>query len=184
YSESLFTEYYFGKAAGAQYVIGCRALIRNDRPIIGTYNVNRSGSSDMYYKGGNMLHTIRQLVGNDEKWRQLLRGMNKTFYHQTVTAAQIENYMIKESGINLKPVFDQYLRTTKIPVLEYRTTATGIQYRWTNTVPNFAMPVRICVNENGPYQTLKPTAQWQQLALPNVKTLTVDANYYVLCKPL
>ena len=184
YSESLFTEYYFGKPAGAQYVIGCRALIRNDRPIIGTYNVNRSGSGDMYYKGGNMLHMIRQLVGDDDKWRQLLRGMNKTFYHQTVTAAQIENFMSQQSGLNLKPIFDQYLRTTKIPVLEYRLTATGFQYRWANTVPGFAMPVRICANENGPNQLIKPTAQWQTATMSNVKSITVDTNYYVLCKQL
>ena len=77
YSECLFTEYYYGKEAGAQYVIGCRANIRNDIPIIGIYNVNHEGSGDMYYKGGNMLHTIRQLVGNDAKWRQVLRGLEQ-----------------------------------------------------------------------------------------------------------
>ncbi|RYF57205.1 MAG: M1 family peptidase, partial [Cytophagaceae bacterium] len=119
YSECLFTEYYYGKEAGAQYVIGCRANIRNDKPIIGIYNVNHEGSGDMYYKGGNMLHTIRQLVGNDATWRQVLRGLNKTFYHQTVTTNQIEQYMSQQTSLVLKPVFDQYLRNTKIPVLEY-----------------------------------------------------------------
>jgi aminopeptidase N len=182
YSENLFTEYYYGKDAGAQYVIGCRANIRNDRPIIGIYNVNHSGSSDMYYKGGNMLHTIRQLVGNDSVWRQVLRGMNKTFYHQTVTTNQIEQYMIQQTGLALQPVFDQYLRTTRIPVLEYRPVAGGFQYRWTNTVPGFAMPVRVCAGESGPYFDLKPTAQWKTLSAKNEAVLTVDANYYVLSK--
>ncbi len=182
YSECLFTEYYYGKEAGAQYVIGCRANIRNDRPIIGTYNVNREGSGDMYYKGGNMLHTIRQLVGNDVKWRQLLRGMNKTFYHQTVTANQIEQYMTEQSGLNLKPVFDQYLRDVRIPTLEYRPVSTGIQYRWTNCVAGFAMPVRVCLGESGPYHDLKPTSQWKTLPAKNETTLTIDANYYALSK--
>ena len=112
YSENLFTEYYHGKDAGATYVIGTRRNIRNDKPIIGVYNVNHSGSGDMYYKGGNMLHTIRQLVNNDEKWRGILRGMNKTFYHQTVEGKQIEAFMSQQSGMNLQPVFDQYLRDT------------------------------------------------------------------------
>ncbi len=182
YSECLFTEYYYGKDAGAQYVIGCRANIRNDSPIIGVYNVNHSGSGDMYYKGGNMLHTIRQLVGNDTKWRQLLRGMNKTFYHQTVTAEQIEQYMIRETSLNLKPVFDQYLRTIQIPTLEYRPVAGGFQYRWTDCVAGFAMPVRICFGESGPYQSIQPTMQWKTLTTSNRAPLTVDANYYVLCK--
>lgn len=184
YSECLFTEYYYGKDAGAQYVIGCRALIRNDQPIIGIYNVNHSGSGDMYYKGGNLLHTIRQLVNDDDKWRQLLRGMNKTFYHQTVTAQQIEQYMIQQTGLALKPVFDQYLRNTRLPVLEYRPVAGGFQYRWANTVAGFAMPVKVCLGESGPYRELQPTMQWKTLPAAGGTSLTVDANYYVLCKRL
>ena len=182
YSECLFTEYYYGKTAGAQYVIGCRANIRNDIPIIGTYNVNQSGSGDMYYKGGNMLHMIRQLVGDDEKWRGILRGLNETFYHQTVTTAQIENYMSKQSGRNLKPVFDQYLRDIRIPVLEYRPVAGGVQYRWANCVAGFDMPVLVCLNESGPNVSLKPTAQWKTLPTKTITALTPDANYYVLGK--
>ena len=182
YSECLFTEYYYGKDAGAQYVIGCRALIRNDKPIIGIYNVNHEGSGDMYYKGGNMLHTIRQLVNNDVKWRQLLRGMNKTFYHQTVTAQQIEQYMTQQTGLNLKPVFDQNLRNTKIPVLEYRSVASGFQYRWTNCIAGFDMAVRVCLGESGPDRELQPTTQWKTMPVNGATTMTVDANYYVLCK--
>jgi aminopeptidase N len=182
YSENLFTEYYYGKDAGAQYVIGCRSNIRNDKPIIGIYNVNHSGSGDMYYKGGNMLHTIRQLVNDDEKWRQLLRGLNKTFYHQTVTTQQIEDYMSQQTGLNLKPIFDQYLRDTRIPVLEYRPAAGGLQYRWTNCVAGFDMPVRVCLDESGPYKQLTPTAQWKTLPVKGAVTLVPDANYYVLSK--
>jgi aminopeptidase N len=184
YSENLFTEYYYGKDAGAQYVIGCRANIRNDSPIIGIYNVNHEGSGDMYYKGGNMLHTIRQLVGNDSTWRQVLRGLNKTFYHQTVTTNQIEDYMSQKTGIALKPIFDQYLRDVRIPVLEYRPVAGGFQYRWNNCVAGFAMPVRVCLGESGPYVNVQPTAQWKTVKASNETVLTVDANYYVLSKKI
>ncbi len=76
--------------------------------------MNNEGSGDMYPKGGNMLHTMRQIVDNDEKWREILRGLDKTFYHKTVDAADIENYMIKESGKDLQPVFDQYLRHSNV----------------------------------------------------------------------
>ncbi len=93
YSETLFTEYYFGKKAATEYVVGIRKNIRNDKPIIGNYGVNNEGSGDMYYKAGNMIHTIRQVINNDEKFRQILRGLNKTFYHQTVTSKQIEDYI-------------------------------------------------------------------------------------------
>jgi aminopeptidase N len=93
YSESLYVEYYFGKEAGNEYVLGTRRNIMNDRPITGIYNVNFEGSGDMYYKGGNMLHTLRQIVNDDGKWRGILRGLNKDFYHQVVKGSQIENYM-------------------------------------------------------------------------------------------
>ncbi|QRR02221.1 M1 family metallopeptidase [Dyadobacter sandarakinus] len=180
YSENLFTEYYFGKQAGSDYVIGTRALIENKLPIIGTYGVNRSGSKDMYYKGGNMLHTIRQIVNDDEKWRQILRGLNETFYHQTVEAAQIEQYISEKSGKDLSGFFNQYLRDTRIPELEYAFGSKGLQYRWTNTVDGFDMPVRVMIS--GKEQVISPTGKWQALKTKGAKTLTVDRNYYVTAK--
>ena len=74
----------------------------------------------MYYKGGSMLHMMRQIVGNDETWRGMLRGLNKTFWHQTVTGAQVQAYINKQAGMDFSKVFEQYLTTTKIPVLEYK----------------------------------------------------------------
>ena len=101
YAEGLYTECLFGKDAGARYIIGNRRGIRNDRPIIPDYGVNDQGSGDMYPKGGEMLHTIRQLVNDDEKWRGILRGLNKTFWHQTVMGKQVEDYISAQAGMNL-----------------------------------------------------------------------------------
>ncbi len=179
YAENLFVEYYWGKEAGAQYVIGCRNNVRNDSPIIGTYNVNKEGSGDMYYKGGNMLHTIRQIVNDDSTWRNLLRGMNKTFYHQTVTTAQIEQYMSKQAGRNLQKIFDQYLRDPRLPVLEYKLKNGVAQYRWSNCVAGFDMPVRVCFGDSPVYTNVSPTTDWQTMPAKNATSLNVDVNYYV-----
>ncbi|MBE9466544.1 M1 family metallopeptidase [Dyadobacter subterraneus] len=181
YSENLYTEYYFGKEAGADYVIGTRALIANDIPIIGPYGVNESGSRDMYYKGGNILHTLRQVVNDDEKWRQILRGLNKTFYHQTVVTAQIEEYISKHAGRNLNKVFDQYLRDTKVPVLEYTFKDNSLQYRWSNVVSGFDMPVKIKLGDSKE-QFVYPTGEWKTLKTKGEKTLVVDRNFYVESK--
>ncbi|MBX2901066.1 MAG: M1 family metallopeptidase [Cyclobacteriaceae bacterium] len=178
YSETLFTTCEYGVEAGNDYVIGTRANIRNDIPIIGKYGVNRGGSGDMYYKGGNMLHTIRQLIGNDEKFRSILRGLNKTFYHQTVTTRQIENYIIEQSGINLTKVFDQYLRTTLIPVLEYRMEGKKIFYRWTNCVAGFDMRVKLT---SGTWIT--PHVQWKRLK-GKTRTFEPDRNFYITVKKI
>lgn len=178
YSENLFVDYHYGKEAAADYVIGQRAHIENDRPIIGIYNVNHTGSGDMYYKGANMLHTLRQILNDDEKWRGILRGLNKDFYHQTVTTAQIENYLSEQIGRDLKPVFDQYLRDVRIPKLEYRQDGKKLMYRWSNTVPDFAMPVKVTVD--GTEKWLEPTTDWQELKVASKKAkLEVDRNFYV-----
>ncbi len=179
YSESLYTECQEGTKAGAEYQIGTRVLVKNDIPIIGHYGVNDEGSGDKYYKGGNMLHTIRQLVDNDEKWRGILRGAQKTFRHQTIMGTQLEEYISKESGIDLGKFFTQYLRTTMIPVFEYKTDGTTLSYRWANVVPGFDMPLRVAVGA-GTYSRIKPTEAWQTMKLPAANAeVRVDENFYV-----
>lgn len=178
YSENLFVEYWFGKKEGEDYVIGSRKNIRNEGTIIGTYNSNREGSGDMYYKGGNMLHTIRNIINNDEKWRGILRGLNKEFWHQTVTTQQIENYISKQAGIDLSKVFDQYLRNTKIPLLQYKIEGNKASYKWSNVVNNFAMPIR--VNINGKEVVLTPNETLQTFTnREEIKTFEVNRSFYV-----
>ena len=178
YAENLFVEYYWGKQAGADYVIGSRKNIRNDAPIIGTYGANREGSGDMYYKGGNMLHTIRQVINDDEKWRSILQGLNKDFWHQTVTTQQVESYISQKAGIDLSKVFDQYLRTTKIPLLQYRIEGNKLSYKYDRVVEGFAMPIRVSVN--GVETVIKPTDKLTTQTFPSeVKTVEVNRNYYV-----
>nr|WP_179339670.1 M1 family metallopeptidase [Winogradskyella ludwigii] len=176
YSENLFLDYYYGKEASADYVIGTRSNIQNDKPLIGEYNVNNEGSSDMYYKGENMLHTLRQLVKDDEKWRQILRGLNSKFYHQTVTTKQIEDYLSEQSGIDLTAFFNQYLRTTKIPTLEYEIKKGELKYRWTDIVDHFDMPIQVEID--GKPKWLFPKTEWQTKKV-NSKDFKIDRDFYV-----
>ena len=178
YSENLFLNYHYNKDASSAYVLGTRMSIQNDRPIIGTYNVNHRGSSDMYYKGANILHTLRQIVNDDDKWRQILQGLNKDFYHQTVSSAQIEKYLGDKVGRNLTGFFDQYLRDTRVPVLEYRKMNKQLAFKWSNAVKNFDMPIRIMVNDEERW--IEPTTNWNMIkGLPDRYNITVDTNFYV-----
>ena len=178
YSESLFVEYYYGKDAGQEYVRGTRMAIANDIPVIGKYGVNQRGSGDMYYKGGNMLNTIREIVQDDERWRQMLRGLNEKFYHQTVTTQQVEDYMSVSLGIELKPVFDQYLRDVRIPILEYYfSDEQTLNFRWINSVASFDMPVDLVVGEKS--IRVKPTTRWNKVKVNGISTVSVDEDYYV-----
>ncbi|GAB3303076.1 M1 family metallopeptidase [Hymenobacter tenuis] len=182
YSEALFVESQFGKQAGQQYIHGQRRNIQNDGPIIGPYEVNREGSSDMYDKGSNMLNLIRTAyVPDDAKWRELLRGLSHTFYHQTVTTEQILGYFNQQTGQNLAPIFDQYLRHAGLPTLEVRFTETGAQARWIAEVHEFNLPIRVRT-KGGEYRTLPLTTSLQPLNLPGLtkENLEIDTeNYYI-----
>jgi aminopeptidase N len=181
YAENLFLDYYYGKKASAEYVIGTRKRIQNDRPIIGDYNVNSEGSSDMYYKGANMIHMLRQLTNDDEKWRFILREMNEKFYHQTVTSQQIETYLSNAVGIELNSFFNQYLRDVRIPVFEYKIDQKELKFRWSNVTNGFNMPLEI--KSNGESIRLYPTETWQTTTL-NSSQISIDEDYYITAKNL
>lgn len=174
YSETLFTDYYYGKQAGNEYNIGSRKNIRNDIPIIGNYGVNSEGSGDMYPKASAMIHMIRQIIKNDNKFRKLLIALNKDFYHQIVTSAQIENYISHFANKDFSKIFDQYLRTTQVPVLEYKLENNTLSYRYSNCVEGFNMPVKIKNSK----KWLNPTEEWKTCRYKN-GAFAIDDNFYV-----
>jgi aminopeptidase N len=180
YSEPLFVECQFGKKAADEYCQGLRRNIQNDIPVIGPYGVNQEGSGDMYAKGANMLHTIRQVINNDSLFRAILRGLNSTFYHKTVDSKDVEEYMSTVSGKDLSKIFDQYLRTTKIPVLEYKMEERKLSYRWTNCVEGFNMPLQIGKDKS---IWINPVANWQDIELPKGASIEdYNKNFYIALK--
>lgn len=179
YSEGLFVDYMYGKEAGTAYTRGTRSFIQNVMPMIGPYGVDTRGAGgDIYYKGANILNMIRHIIDDDEKWRQILRGLNKTFYHQTVTTKQIEDYIIRESGKDLAPLFDQYLRDYRIPTLQYRQIKDVITLNFNNCSMRFRMPVRVKVD--GIWRVVEVGRA--PVTISGVKpnaTVDVDPNWYI-----
>ncbi|WP_242675035.1 M1 family metallopeptidase [Niastella populi] len=183
YSETLFTTCEYGVEAGNAYCIGTRSGIKNDIPIIGAYGVNQEGSGDMYPKGGNLLHLVRQIINNDSVFRNILRGLNKTFYHQTVTSKEVEKYISRQAGIDLSKVFDQYLRTTQIPVLEYSLKGKDLRFRFTNCVKGFGMPVKVKLGNEEKW--IRAQEDWTIISgNSNTGSFSVDKNFYITTKKL
>src|SRR5687768_16765805 len=165
YSETLFVDYIFGTDAANEYNYGIRRGIRNDKPVIPPYGVNAHGSGDMYPKGGNLLHSIRHSINNDERFRQILRGLNNTFYHKTVTTQQVEKYISTNAGFEYSKVFDEYLRTTQIPVLEFyfNEVRSKVSYRYTNCIKGFNLPLSLTSKEAS--VKIVPSEKWNTLNL-------------------
>ncbi len=177
YAETLFTECEFGKEAGNDYCAGVKKFIDNDISLIGQYGVKKEGSGDIYNKGSQVIHMIRQLVDDDEKFRLLLRDVSKHFYHKIISTQEFEEYLILKTGKDLKPFFNQYLRTTQIPRLEYKLTKKKLQFRYTNCIDGFNMPVKIKTDKEF---WISPTTQWQTISLDkDHKSISLNRNVYV-----
>lgn len=182
YSESLFVDYHFGKQAGNEYCTGTRKNIGNRSPVIGPYDVNTGGSGDMYSKAANMLHTLRQVVDNDEQFRAIIRGLSGRFYHQTVTSEQVENYLSEATGMDLKFFFDQYLRNTKIPALEYSVSGKVLKYRWKDCIDGFNMPIKVKIN--GQEKWINPETDWKEQEVPENAGIIPDPSFYIVTAPV
>lgn len=182
YSEVLFVESRYGKKAADEYALGLRNNIGNDKPIIGIYNVNQEGSGDMYFKGVQMIHTYRQIVNDDVKFRAMLHEMNKRFGLKTTTTQEVEALMQEYTDVNLEGFFDTYLRTVKIPILELQVGKKDVKARFTNVTPSFTMPVNLYINGKT-YRVGIGTQPVTVLEGERIKgEVTVDTRYYLTVK--
>ena len=160
--EALFTEYTAGKENAAAYSRGLWSHIRNDQPVVAPYGVNDEGTGDIYEKGEAVMHMIRVLTNNDEKFRMMLRGLGKEFYHKTVTTAEVEQYIAKNTGLELGAFFNQYLREKDVPELEYYIKNKELNFRFTNVVPGFSLPLTATSGDKK--APVKVTGDWAKVA--------------------
>jgi aminopeptidase N len=183
YTEVLMTECISGKTAADEYLQGIRKNIGNRHPVIGSYGVNHEGSGDMYPKGANLIHMVRQVLG-DSAFKAMLRDMDQRYRHSIVTSAEIEAFMDSRTPLDLKPMFDVYLRGTAIPVLEWGVRKGRMWRRWTNCPEGFAMPVQLVVDGEELPITIVRT-EWSAATRQVGKNtdVQVDANWYVGSKP-
>lgn len=158
YSEIVFIECEFGYEKAMQYANGLRRNVKNDKPIIGNYGGNSEGSGDMYPKGALLLNTLRHVINNDEKWWKLILDYSTTFRHKIIDTETVISFFNKESGMDLTSIFNQYLRHTSIPKLEYKITKNRLEFKWKTDETNFFMPIDIKIN--GKSKRIYPVNAW------------------------
>ncbi|MQP52861.1 MULTISPECIES: M1 family metallopeptidase [unclassified Flavobacterium] len=183
YSETVFVECIKGYDIAMKYVNGQAKNVKNDKPIIGQYGVNNEGSGDMYFKGSLLLNTLRHIIGDDEKWWQLLYNYSETFKKQIITSDTVIDYFNKASGMNLTPVFRQYLYTNQVPTFVYNVKGDFLYYSWDNANEDFNMPIDIAFE--GTKIRLNPTLKVQKIKLKklNKKSFQIfDNQFYVKIK--
>jgi aminopeptidase N len=161
YSEVLFTECLVGKEKAGKYSRGLWHNIRNDAPVVAAYGVNEEGTGDIYEKGAAVMHMIRTMTNDDEKFRKMLRGLSAEYYHGTVTTAEVEAYIGKATGLKLNAFFDQYLRTKDIPLLEYSIANNELKCRFTQVVPGFSLPLTVTGGDKT--ASIQAGSEWQTI---------------------
>ncbi len=180
YSEIVYIECQYGYDKAMQYAYGLHNAVTNDRPIIGHYGVNKEGSGDMYPKGALMLNTIRHIVDNDSKWWRMLLKYSESFKKQIIKTQDVIDFFNKESGRDLTPIFDQYLRYTSIPELEFRKSGKVIEYKWNAEAPNFVMPVDVMIK--GKKIRLEASTSWKVFT-ESVKSINdiqpIKTDFYI-----
>ncbi len=166
YLESLYVEYRWGKDDAIKYLNGDKTRVKNQRPIIAERGVNAEPDQDQYFKGALMLNTLRSVVNDDAKWWTLLHGFYQRFKYQNILTEDVVSYFNQQTGMNLTPVFDQYLRHAQIPRLEllFGEEPGMVIYKWRADEENFTMPVR--VGKPGDWQIIHPTTKWQWMKSP------------------
>jgi aminopeptidase N len=165
----VFLECQYGLEKAQISINGLKKNIRNDVPIIGQYGVNKEGSGDMYYKGALMLNTIRHIINNDEKWWKIILDYSNTYKHKIIDTETVVSFFNAASGIDLTPVFNQYLRFTIIPTLDLKIVKNKLSYRWKASESNFYMPVDITIK--GKKTRIQPSTTWTKSEL-SVKSLS------------
>jgi aminopeptidase N len=169
YSEVLYVECIYGYDIMLDYVNNQKRSVRNDKPIIGPYNVNKKGSNDMYQKGSLMLHTLRSLIDNDSLWFSIIKGISEEFKYQIVDGAEIIEYINEKVDLDLYYFFQQYLYKSEIPTFEYKTQKKGreytLLYRW-NAIDDFNMNIKVNVETKD--ILLLPDNEWKEYSLGNV----------------
>jgi aminopeptidase N len=166
YLESLYVEYMYGKDDALKYLNAYKSKVQNRRPIVTPRGINREPPQDQYFKGALFINTLRSIVDDDKRWWALLHGYYQHFKYRNIMTEDVAEYFSRKTGMNLTPVFDEYLRHTDLPTLELRFDQIKgtVAYRWKADEPAFAMPVR--AGQKDHWDTLRPTAEWQEMKTP------------------
>ena len=181
YMEALYVEYHFGGDDARRYLKSQRRFVSNEEPMLGPLGVNFTDfkSSDHYFKGAWMLHTLRNVLYDDPLFFGMLRSFYQDHQRTTVTTQEVIDYFSRYAGQDLQPFFDQYLKHPDLPRLQLRTNGEQLEYRLQADVAGLAMPVGIFIGDER--VRLLTTPDWQPMGKHvDPATVRIDDERYLV----
>lgn len=170
YAEAVFVEETQGYKQAVDYLETQKKRIENKSVILAPRGVAYDDwqDADMYMKGTWMLHSLRTAVADDKLWFATVRKFCQTFRLKTVNTEQAIAFFNQELGKDYTYLFNEYLKSTETPTLEYKILKTKkgweLYYRWVAKEKGFLMPVPI--ETSWGKELLMPNAEWQMKSYP------------------
>lgn len=174
YTEVLYAEKMYGEPAMIDYLRSQRRF-KNDQPIIGEYEINQEGSTDMYHKGSWMLHTIRNFVNNDSIWFKTIRKFYTDFERKNTSTDEVLSWFGDNLGEEVKELFIRYLYKADIPILHFQKKRflwkKSLLIKWKSESSDFFLPIQI--NE----KKVTPSNTWEKIRVKNFKQLRKQLDW-------
>jgi len=163
YLETLYVEYWYGHPAALKYLGGLKLKVTNQEPILQPRGINATPPEDQYFKGALLINTLRSIVNDDRRWFSLVHDFYQHFKYQNILTEDAVAYFNRQTGMDLTPIFNQYLCHADIPTLElkFHPDQGTVEYRWKADEPDFAMPIKVGIKDD--WQIIHPTTEWQTM---------------------
>jgi len=116
FGDALYTREFAGEAAYNKIFQQSIFGIENKIPVVQHPDMDEEAAyiGDIYSKGAFFMHTLRYVMGDSLFFPALKKFVTSPqyTYDNLVSTEDVEQFFTKESGRDLKPLFNLYLRTT------------------------------------------------------------------------
>ncbi|TWI98194.1 peptidase M1-like protein [Mucilaginibacter frigoritolerans] len=115
YGDALYVREFEGEAAYNKYFQNASFRFGNKIPIVMGKDIDEEAAynGDIYGKGAFFMHTIRYIMGDSLFFPALKKFVTspKYTYDNLVNTDDVQQFFSQESGRDLKPLFDLYIRS-------------------------------------------------------------------------
>ncbi|MEQ7874823.1 M1 family metallopeptidase [Sphingomonas sp. ASV193] len=195
YMQPLTLEWLRGRMEYDAAMFKQRQTIANRFPIVSgrhqteesVYQGTTGPGGDIYVKGSWVLHTLRNLIGDEPFWRSVRREVYGrpdprpgNFQPRFGSTREFETIASQEAGRNLKWFFDVYLRRAHLPRLMSRRDGNMLTLWWV-TPRGLPFPMPVDVKIDGKVTTVPMSEGHGSVAVPSPTSLvTLDPDNKIL----
>ena len=195
YMQPLYMESLRGEREFQEVLFDFRNQVSNKAPIVSgktqriedIYQDQRGGPGlDIYVKGALVLHTLRNLIGDEPFFSATRRMVYGTatpapgnFQPRWSSTKEFIQFANEASGSDLQWFFDAYLYHAALPELVEERSADKLKLRW-KLKDGGAFPMPLEVRINNRIEQLAMTNGEGELALPPHALVTIDPQSRVL----